>query len=248
MTNVIALIPARAGSKRCPAKNVRDLAGHPLLAYAIGTAQEAGIFTDIAVSSDSPETLAIAEAYGARAVLRPAALATDYSPDIAWVNHAIETVEAESGQTFDAFAILRPTSPFRRGAWVKKAWDAFANDEAHCDSLRAMRPVSEHPGKMWRLGSVVARPLLPFEGMDAPWHSLPTQELPRVYVQTAALEIAWTAELPRSIAGDIVLPWLCDAGDAESYDVNSETDWAEVVALAAAHPEWLPPVKALVAV
>lgn len=76
---------------------------------------------------------------------------------------------------------------------------------------------------------------------------MPSQELPRVYVQTAALEIAWTAELPRSIAGDIVLPWLCDGDAPEAIDLNSEQDWERIVALAAAHPEWLPPVRQRVA-
>ena len=247
MTSVVALIPARAGSKRVPRKNTRPLGGHPLFAWAIATAREAGIFDGIIVSSDDEAVARLAGGtYGAHVVARPPALATDYSPDIAWVVHALDTLRAH-GRSFDAFAILRPTSPFRRGEWVRRAWDHLQS-YSQADSLRAMRPVREHPAKMWRrVGSVVVTPLLPFRSQDAPWHSLPTQELPEVFVQTAALEIAWTFVLPESISGDVVLPWLCEVDAPESLDINTEADWARAEQLAAAHPEWLPPVPAAVA-
>lgn len=236
--HVIALIPARSGSKRTPGKNVRLLNGAPLLAYAIATAREAGIFDSIAVSSDDAGTLEIAEQYGAtELVLCPLSIAhKDFDPDIKWVGHALETHRGH-----DAFAILRPTSPFRRGEWVRKAWKHFS--ASRVDSLRAMRPVSEHPGKMWRVGEFCAHPVLPYEGMSAPWHSMPTQELPAVYVQTAALEIAWVRPSLTSIAGDVVLPWVCHSEDPESIDINSEDDWERVVRIAAEFPQWLPDVK-----
>lgn len=236
---IVALIPARSGSKRVVSKNTRLLNGVPLLAYAIATAQESGIFRAAVVSTDSPETADIAEQYGARAILRPAELATDTSPDIAWVNHAMAMLDID----LDAFAILRPTSPFRRGEWVRAAWEAFQTAGLRVDSLRAMRPVREHPGKMWRQGNALAHPLLPFSLFDAPWHSMPTQQLPAVYVQTAALEIAWTATLPRSIAGDVVLPWVCAVDAPCAIDINEEADFDLAADLAAQHPEWLPPVQ-----
>jgi len=237
---LVALVPARAGSKRVVGKNTRPLNGHPLLAYAIAAAQEAGIFAEIVVSTDSRETAAVAEAYGARALLRPEAYASDTSPDIAWVNHVMAYLE-ETQESYDAFAILRPTSPFRRGVWVRAAWDALRAAGPRADSIRAMRPVREHPGKMWRpTTTAAAHPLLPFSAFDAPWHSMPTQQLPTVLVQTAALEIAWTRVLPASIAGDVVLPWRCAADAPESIDVNTELDLDLCVDLAAEHPEWLP--------
>lgn len=241
--SIIALIPARAGSKRVPSKNIRLLNGHPLLAYAIATALEADIFNAIAVSSDDPETIEIARSYGAtNLILRPSEMALDHSPDIDWVRHAVESLRLDT----DAFCILRPTSPFRRGDWVKRAWDYFRDAGGH--SLRAMRPVSEHPGKMWRIVGDTALPLLPFAGTLAPWHSSPTQELPRLYVQTAALEIAWTEVLYRrepSISGSIVVPWVggADEDGCEGIDINSEVDWDAAVVCADSYPYWLPPVK-----
>jgi N-acylneuraminate cytidylyltransferase len=238
---IVALIPARAGSKRIPGKNTRELAGHPLLAYAIAAAQEAGIFERIVVSTDSGVTRDLAIQYGAVAIARRAEHAQDYSPDLDWVEHAM-TWEMYN-ESAEAFCILRPTSPFRRGEWIKAAWDCF-RQYGRADSLRAMRPVSEHPGKMWRVERVTSSvPLLPFSGDRAPWHSMPTQELPPVFVQTAALEIAWTRVLPDSISGSVVLPWVCAKDDPMALDINTPEDWARAEQMAAEHPEWLPEVR-----
>ncbi len=236
---IICLIPARAGSKRLPRKNLRILAGYPLFAYAIAAAQESGIFTRIVVSSEDLDTLDLACHYGAQSLRRPAEYAQDYSLDINWVDHAMRSI----GGGIDAFCILRPTSPFRRGEWIKAAWDCF-RQYGRADSLRAMRPVSEHPGKMWRVERVTSSvPLLPFSGDRAPWHSMPTQELPPVYVQTAALEIAWARVLPDSISGSVVLPWISAKDDPMALDLNYPDDWTRAEQMAAAHPEWLPEVR-----
>lgn len=273
MTRLVALIPARAGSKRVTGKNTRLLLGEPLFAYAIAAAREAGIFETIAVSSDSEYTLRLAESYGARAILRPAEYAEDDSPDIQWVNHALDMLHyprlGGDGEAIDAFAILRPTSPFRRGEWIRGAWDVLQASGA--DSVRAMRPVTEHPAKMWRYGGGVVHPLLPFEervltSADwllrkecteniVPWHSMPTQQLPAMLVQTAALEIAWTGNtvwrrrtayqhMP-SISGDRVAPYLrSEAG--EQIDINTEADFERAERLAVEHPDWLPVVECAV--
>ena len=80
-------------------------------------------------------------------------------------------------------------------------------------------------------------------GYEAPWHSMPTQLLPRVYTQTAALEIAWTRVLPGSISGQMVLPYFTEADAPEAIDINEPRDFELAERLAAAHPEWLPEVR-----
>ena len=106
--SAVALIPARSGSLRVPAKNVRELAGHPLLAYSIAAARESGLFAAILVSTDSEEIAEVARRYGAEVPgLRPAELAGPTSPDVEWVTLAM------AGRAEEIFAILRPTSPFR---------------------------------------------------------------------------------------------------------------------------------------
>lgn len=236
--SIVALIPARSGSKRLVNKNIRELAGHPLLVYAIATAKEAGIFDRIAVSSDSQEILRVAHDNGAETVTRPENYASDWAPDVWWVNHAV----AQIAQDVEYFCILRPTSPFRRGAWVRNAFRKLRENPI-AESLRAMRPVREHPGKMWVChDGVVALPVLPYMAREAPWHSLPTQELPRMYTQSAALEIARTSVLPFSISGSSVMPYFTAADAPESIDLNDALDWERAEQAARDHPEWLPEI------
>lgn len=243
----VALIPARSGSKRAPGKNIRELAGHPLLAYAIAAARKSGVFDRIIVSSDSPEYLTIAKDYGATGlVLRPAAYATDTSPDFEWVQHLMHPNDLWG--PFDAFAILRPTSPFRTAATICRAWAQFVAGGSYYDSLRAVEPVKQHPGKMWRLRA--AGNIDPFwdtgralSVVNQPFHSSPTQVLPKLYVQNASLEIAWTRVLTQhqNISGERVMPFFTTEG-REGFDINSEDDWALAEHLIATGQASLPEV------
>ena len=220
----IALIPARSGSVRVKDKNIRPLAGHPLLAYTIAAARDSGVFLDVVVSTDSDEYAAVARHYGASVpFLRAADLAGATSPDIEWVMHAIETLQGR-GLRFDAYSILRPTSPFRKPDTIRRAWRAFVGAEG-ADSLRAVETVAQHPGKMWVVRGERMVPLMPLSPEDRPWHSQQMAALPKVYVQNASLEIAWTEMTlrTRSIAGSAVVLFFTE-GD-EGIDINAAEDW-----------------------
>jgi CMP-N,N'-diacetyllegionaminic acid synthase len=234
--SIVALIPARAGSVRVPGKNVRELAGHPLLAYSIAAARESELFDAVVVSTDSALTAAVAERYGAEVPgLRPAELAGSTSPDIDWVTHVL------AGTAYDAFSILRPTSPFRRGATLRRAWDAFTA-VPDADSLRAVRPVREHPGKMWLVDGPLMRPLLPQPEGDVPAHSRQTAALPAVYVQDSSLEIAWTRIVAeREIAGRRVVAFHSEG--AEGFSIDYPEDWLHAERLAAGEPGLLAPAE-----
>ena len=147
MPSVIGFVPARAGSERVPGKNVRPLAGHPLLAYAIETALQSGVFARIVVSTDSEEIADVARWYGADVpFLRPAEYATATSPDIEWLEHTL----GELPERYDVFALVRCTNPFRGPDAIRRGLDQLlATPEA--DSLRAVELVKQHPGKMWVL-------------------------------------------------------------------------------------------------
>jgi CMP-N,N'-diacetyllegionaminic acid synthase len=238
----IALIPARSGSKRVKQKNIRPLAGHPLLAYSIGSARESGIFQAILVSTDSEEIAAVGRRYGAEApFLRPAAIAGDHAPDILWVAHVIEDL-SRAGRGYDCFSILRPTSPFRSADTIRRAWSEFLAERG-ADSLRAVELCSQHPGKMWVIRGRRLLPLLPFGPADQPWHSTPYQALPPVYVQNASLEIAWSRVVTegRTIAGETVVPFLTQG--FEGFDINRPEDWEEAERLIASGEAVLPPVR-----
>lgn len=216
----LALVPARAGSKRIAAKNVRLFGGHPLLAYTIAAARNSGAFARVVVSTDSPEIAAIARHYGAETpFLRPAELAGDLAPDIDWVRHALDALPGH-----DVFALLRPTSPFRTAATIRRAAATFAGLRG-VDSLRAVEPCRQHPGKMWLVDGERMRPLLDGGPTDPPWHSTPYQALPLVHVQNASLEIAWTHVVHQhgTIAGAVIAPFLTSGH--EGFDLNSPEDW-----------------------
>ena len=228
----VALIPARSGSVRVPDKNIRSLAGHPLVAWAIAGARESGRFETIVCSTDSDEIAEVARSYGAEVVSRPPEMAGATSPDIDWVRHALE------GASYDVFSILRPTSPFRRGATIERAWERFGD---HCDSVRAVRPVREHPGKMWVRDGDYIRPLLPQTEGEIPTHSRQTASLPEVLVQDSSLEIAWTRIVADGeIAGERVVPFFPEGEEGISIDYPDDFERAE--RLAAERPELLPEI------
>jgi N-acylneuraminate cytidylyltransferase len=221
---IVALIPARSGSKRVPDKNIRPLAGHPVMAYTIAAALSSGIFEDVIVSTESEQYAEIAIHYGAEVpFLRPPELAGDVSPDIEWLEFTLKNLR-ENGRQYDCFSILRPTSPFRMPETIQRAWQAFRKADG-VDSLRAVEKCQQHPGKMWVIRGERMMPLLPLSPQDQPWHSSQYQSLPEVYVQNASLEIAWTRVVleERTIAGTVLMPFLTDG--YEGFDVNNIYDW-----------------------
>jgi CMP-N,N'-diacetyllegionaminic acid synthase len=223
--SIVALIPARAGSKRVPDKNIRILSGHPLLAYTIAAARESGIFKDIIVSTDSEKYADIAQYYGAEVpFLRPPELAGDLSPDFDWVYYTLTRLK-DKGRTWDCFSILRPTSPLRSARTIQRAWGEFLT-AGEIDSLRAVEKCSQHPGKMWSILGRRMHPLLKMEINGQPGHSLPYQALPEVFVQNASLEIAWCRVVfnDHTIAGKTLAPFLTLG--FEGVDINRPFDWA----------------------
>jgi CMP-N,N'-diacetyllegionaminic acid synthase len=222
--SIVALIPARSGSKRVPDKNIRLLAGHPLIAYTISAALQSAIFSSVIVSTDSELYAEIARHYGAEApFLRPPELAGELSPDIEWVEYTLNCLREER-RVYDLFSILRPTNPFRQPETIRRAWHEFFAENG-VDSLRAAEKCKQHPGKMWVVRGKRMTPLLPLSLADQPWHSIQYQSLPEIYVQNASLEIAWSHVVfqGRTIAGNVVMPFFTK--DHEGFDINSEYDW-----------------------
>ncbi len=238
----VALIPARAGSKRVKDKNIAPLAGHPLIAYTIAAARASGVFDAVIVSTDSEDYAAVARRYGAEVpFLRPLQLAGDRSPDIDWIRHALLALRG-AGREFDCFSILRPTSPCRKAETIRRAFRQFCEEDV--DSLRAVELCSQHPGKMWIVRGRRMHPLMPMTANDVPYHSTQYAALPPVYAQNASLEIAWTrvALDGGTIAGETLTPFLTE-GD-EGYDVNSPRDWRLLEMMIADGSATLPPIDA----
>ncbi|MFN0154035.1 MAG: cytidylyltransferase domain-containing protein [Gaiella sp.] len=241
MPRAVALIGARAGSERVRGKNIRALAGHPLLAYAIETARQSGLFERIVVSTDAEETAAVARHYGAEVpFLRPAEYATSTSPDIEWIAHLLPRL----GQEFDMFAIVRATNPFRGPDTLRRGLaQLLATPEA--DSIRAVERVKQHPGKMWLLAGDerTMTPLLDQSHLDVTWHAGQYQALPPVYVQNSALEIAWTRCVTEhgTREGRVLAPFLTSG--YEGFNIDDEDDWAKAEALVSSGAAALPVIE-----
>ena len=220
----VAFIPARSGSKRVANKNIRNLGGHPLLAYSITAAIQSKIFDAVICATDSEEYARIARHYGAEVpFLRSTEISGDRSPDIEWVTWMLRELEG-LGRNYEVFSILRPTSPFRLPGTIQRAWTKFENDPL-ADSLRAVEKCKQHPGKMWVVQGGRMLPLMPFKNGETPWHSSQYTMLPPVYAQDASLEIAWS-RLPlehSTIAGQSIIPFVSEG--LEGFDINQPEDW-----------------------
>jgi CMP-N-acetylneuraminic acid synthetase len=120
----IALIPARSGSGRLPNKNIRPLFGHPLLAYAITAARNAGVFDKVLLSSDSKAYLRIGEHYGAEGIHRPPELASSTADLIGVSLHALDQLAAQ-GYEPEILCLLMPCCPLRKSAEVRRHFEVF---------------------------------------------------------------------------------------------------------------------------
>jgi CMP-N-acetylneuraminic acid synthetase len=225
---VLALIPARGGSKSIPRKNIRLFAGHPLIAYSIAAGLAAETVTRVVVSTDDEEIAAIARCYGAETpFLRPAELSLDNTPDLPVFQHAIRWLAEHEGYQPEIVVQLRPTSPLRRTRHIDEAvYQLAARPEA--DSLRTVCVPFQNPFKMWRIG--LDGFMQPFAGqignlsLKEPYN-MPRQLLPDVYWQTGYVDAAWvdTIVYKDSMTGDRILPLVIDPG--EWIDIDSPDDW-----------------------
>jgi N-acylneuraminate cytidylyltransferase len=244
--SAVALVPARGGSQRVPGKNVRELGGHPLIAYTIAAARSCGLFDAVIVSTDSEAIAEAATRYGAEVPgLRPEEMASSTSPDIEWVRHVIDGLAGQD-RTPELFSLLRPTSPFRTASTILRAHEELLS-LPDADSIRAVELCRQHPGKMWTMDGPLMRPLLEQPEEGVPTHSRQYQDLPEVYVQNSSLELAWTRAVVEqgSIAGDVVAPFFTD--DVEGFTIDYEGDWTEAERMVAEGDAVLPTVEAVAA-
>ena len=225
---VLAVIPARGGSKGIPRKNIKLFAGHPLLAYSIAAGLAAESVGRVIVSTDDEEIAAVARQYSAETpFLRPAEFSGDATPDLPVFQHAMEWLEENEGYQPEIVVQLRPTSPFRRVWHIDQAvYRLLENPQA--DSVRSVCVPFQNPFKMWRIDqNGTMRPLLDnYSGatLHEPYNQ-PRQALPEVYWQTGYVDAAWadTIRNKHSMTGERILPLIIDP--AEWIDIDAPEDW-----------------------
>jgi CMP-N,N'-diacetyllegionaminic acid synthase len=215
----VVVIPARGGSKRVPRKNIRSLAGRPLIAYTIETARRAGFDDLIYVSTEDSEIAEIVRAEGAKVIDRPVALAEDSSPTEEALLHALGLITA-GGSHAEWVVTLAPTSPFRSADTLR----FFISATENCD-VDALISLTESRGDYWRCGETGELVRL-FPG--APRRQ---QDREALYEENSAVYVTKAEALrsTRSVLGASRRGVVIDA--LEGFDINNEYDLAVAEAL-----------------
>jgi len=229
---VLAVIPARGGSKGIPRKNIRDFAGYPLIAYSIIAATQSKMVTRTIVSTDDEEIAAVARQYGAETpFLRPLEHAQDNTTDLPVFQHALQWLEENEGYVPDVVVQLRPTSPVRPPACVDDAVNTLL---AHpdVDSVRGVVEAGQCPYKMWLIDNArgYMTPLLGVEGVREAYNA-PRQQLPTAYWQTGHIDAIRPHAILKqnSMSGRIIMPLVIDPH--YTVDIDNLRDWQQA--------EWL---------
>ena len=220
---VLAVIPARGGSKGLPGKNLRPLGGVPLIAWSIRSSLEAQGVSDTVVTTDDPAIAEAARAYGAEApFLRPPELATDTAPTEPAVCHALAEMEARKGLRYDAVLLLQPTSPLRHPGTIDRALSQFQAEGA--DSL--VGAVESHAFFWRKLQTVQA--CYDYANRPRRQDIAPTERLYRetgsIYITGRDLFVTGGNRLGGSIA-------LFEMAEDEGWEIDSATDFAVAEAL-----------------
>ncbi len=224
MTEILAIIPARGGSKGIPHKNIRSFAGKPLIFYSIKTALNSKLISRVIVSTDDPKIRNVAIKFGAEApFLRPKKYALDLSPDFPAFVHALTWLNKNEDYRPDIVVHLRPTSPLRNITRVDRAIELLLN-HPKADSVRAVIIPSQNPFKMWSIQkNGFMKPLVQSKYKEA--YNMPRQLLPKVFWQTGYVDAvrASTILKKHSMTGDYILPLLLNPD--EWIDIDIPGDW-----------------------
>ncbi len=226
---LLAVIPARGGSKRLPGKNIRPLGGKPLIAWTLDAARDSGVFAHVLVSTDDEAIAEAARRCGADVPwLRPAELASDTASSAHVLRHALSWYEGKHGPVY-AVVLLQPTSPFRSPASIRGAVASYlAQSEAQRHAVVSVSPAPQHPAWCFRLESTGMQPFLGWEMLLQR-----SQDLPPAYALNGAVYV-----LPPQAIRDGA-PLICPGTQPfvmtdprEALDIDNDDDWRRAEQLA----------------
>lgn len=215
---VLAIIPARGGSKGIKDKNLTEINGKSLVRLSVEHALATETVTRVVVSSDSEAILAEAVKHGAEAMLRPAALAADHVLDWPVFAHVLDVLEQNEGYQPDFVVHLRPTAPYRQAAWIDQAVQQLAAT-VEADSVRSVSPPDKHPYRMFTVDSAgFLDPIMKHEHPEP--YLLRRQDLPAVYYYNCVIDVTRpsTIRAKESMTGSRILPFLMEADEVIDID------------------------------
>lgn len=219
--NILAMIPARSGSKSVPHKNIRLMNDKPMLSYSIEHAKRSSYINRIILSTDSEEYAAIGRNYGAEIpFIRPAKYAQDSSLDIEAFYHCLSFLSSNEGYHADIVVQLRPTYPIRNSEDID-AMISILLENPSIDSVRSIAPAKEIPYKMWHKQQDGI--ITPVMNDIKECYNMPRQQLPKVYYQNACIDV---------VRGDVILEQYSMSGNviygyemSKNYDIDTEEEF-----------------------
>lgn len=221
--NILSIIPARSGSKSIPNKNIKMLAGKPLLSYSIEYSKKCNLISNTIVSTDSIEYKDIAIRYGAIVPeLRPKDLSSDEVQDFPVALHELMISEKYFNKIFDIVVWLRPTSPLRPEGLIEKGVKILLENNK-IDSIRSIAIATEHPFRQWLLEED-QNIIKPYEKIIFEPYNKPRQSLSETYFQTGDIELVRRSTLINgSMSGETIAPIILNHD--EMVDIDDLNDW-----------------------
>lgn len=233
---VLAVIPARSGSKSVVDKNIRLIGGKPMIAHSIKHGLDSKLINRVIVSTDSEKYAEIAKEYGAEIpFIRPAEYATDTALDFDVFYHALTFLRDKEGYIPDIVVQLRPTYPIRRISDIDNMIKYIA-EHKEVDSMRCIAPATEVPYKMWLInnddgknkpnGAVFDINPLMTDILEC--YNMPRQQLPKAYYQNACIDVIRTSVIleKKSMSGTNIAGYVMD----ENFDIDTEEEFKKAEA------------------
>jgi len=220
--NIIAVIPARSGSKGVPDKNIKLLAGKPLIAYSIAVAKKSKLINRTIVSTDSKKYASLSKEYGAEVpFLRPAELAGDTSTDYEFVKHLLDWLKSNENCQPDYLVHLRPVVPLRDSRIIDSAIEAFINN-TEATSLRSAHEMSETAYKKFEIEGNYFK-AVGSDSFELDALNEPRQKYFKTYDPNGYVDVLKTSFVlsENKIHGNRVMPLITPM----SYEIDAEEDF-----------------------
>jgi len=214
---ILAVIPARGGSKRIPGKNIRNLMGKPLIAYSIQAAAKSKYVDRVVVSTDDKEIAGVSKNWGAQVIDRPSQLATDASKTIDAILHALSTLKKEN-YVPQIVILLQPTSPLRTNFDIDNAIEIFQKNK--CDSVISVLGAERSLNWLMRRKSPYLVPASTKTNFEKE-----SQNLPELYLPNGAIYVLSASKIikEKKIYLSKILPYIMPK--EKSIDIDEEPDF-----------------------
>jgi len=223
---ILAIIPARAGSKKISNKNIKLFNGKPLIYYSIAEAKKSKYINRIITTTDSPRIRKIAIGFGSEApFLRPYKLAEDFVVDYLVFRHCLGWLCDNEGYCPDIVVHLRPTAPLRQVSHIDSAIELLLQNPK-VDSIRSVCDITNHPHKAWKIERGLLKPFIPknTSGVHEAYNQ-PRQKLPKAYIQNGSVDVIWAKTIlkKKSMCGDYIKPFVMEK--IKSVNIDDELDF-----------------------